>query len=201
MDYYLTNGTYFKDTYVKSDERTYTEWGEYMRIGFYGALQECLIWWNLNICFMFSGYLGVTEIATQVIIMQIKNFTSMIPTGVSFAASGLVGNCIGMNQIPRAKKYANISIFYSVLVTTLMLTIFWICRDALSRIFTEDDEIVESTKASLWSLFLYILASTVKGVQNGVVRALGLQKKNSFITLLFAYGLGIPLAALFCFWL
>ena len=39
----------------------------------------------------------------------------------------------------------------------------------------------------------------MKGVQNGVVRALGLQKKNSFITLLFAYGLGIPLAALFCF--
>ena len=44
------------------------------------------------------------------------------------------------------------------------------------------------------------MASTVKGVQNGVVRALGLQKKNSFITLLFAYGLGIPLAAMFCFW-
>ena len=80
-----------------------------------------------------------------------------------------------------------------------MLSVFWICRDDLARIFTKDEEIVESTKSSLISLFLYILASTVKGVQNGVVRALGLQKKNSFITLLFAYGLGIPLAALFCF--
>lgn len=27
--------------------------------------------------------------------MQIKNFTSMIPTGVAFTASGLVGICIG----------------------------------------------------------------------------------------------------------
>ena len=84
-------------------------------------------------------------------------------------------------------------------VTAVMLMIFWAWKDSLSRIFTEDEEIVESTKASLWSLFLYIFASTIKGVQNGVVRALGLQKKNSFITLLFAYGLGIPLAALFCF--
>jgi hypothetical protein len=64
MDHYLVNSNDFKDTYVKSDSRTYTDWKEYMRIGFFGAIQECLIWWNLNICFLFSGYLGVTQIAT-----------------------------------------------------------------------------------------------------------------------------------------
>jgi MATE family multidrug resistance protein len=131
--------------------------------------------------------------------MQIKNFTTMIPTGVAFAASGLVGNCIGMNQISRGKEYASISIKYSMFVTFTMLFIFWMGRDKLARIFTEDPEIVQNTKDSLWSLFLYIFASTIKGVQNGVVRALGLQKRNSFITLLYAYGMGIPLAAFFCF--
>ena len=49
------------------------------------------------------------------------------------------------------------------------------------------------------SLFLYIFFSTIKGVQNGIVRALGQQKRNTVITLLFAYGLGIPLAYIFCF--
>ena len=80
-----------------------------------------------------------------------------------------------------------------------MLTAFTIYADEISRIFTNEPEVVESTKKCLWSLFLYILASTVKGVQNGIVRSLGLQKRNSYMTLLFAYGLGIPLAAVFCF--
>lgn len=93
----------FTQTKIPHDHRSFTEWPEYFRIGIFGALLECLSWWNLNICFMFSGYLGVREIAIQVIIMQIKNFTTMIPTGVSFAASGLVGNCIGMNQVERGK--------------------------------------------------------------------------------------------------
>ena len=36
-------------------------------------------------------------------------------------------------------------------------------------------------------------------MQNGVVRSLGQQKKNTFVTLAVAYGLGIPLAYIFCF--
>ena len=58
--------------------------------------------------------------------MQIKNFTTMIPTGVAFAASGLVGNCIGMNQVERAKKYAEVTIIYSILLTMAILLVFMV---------------------------------------------------------------------------
>ena len=132
--------------------------------------------------------------------MQIKNFTTMIPSGISFAASGLVGNCMGMEQVPRAKFYASVSVIFSMLVTFMLLMLFTLFQDNLARIFTNNEEIISNAKASFWSLFLYIFFSTVKGVQNGVVRALGFQKKNTFVTLIFAYGLGIPLAALFCFY-
>mmetsp|Transcript_2578 Transcript_2578/g.4318 ORF Transcript_2578/g.4318 Transcript_2578/m.4318 type:complete len:348 (-) Transcript_2578:98-1141(-) len=199
LDYWISISKDFEGTWIKHDIRAFEEWGEYLRIGIYGAMLECLGWWNLNICFLFTGYLGVTQIATQVVIMQIKNFTTMIPTGVAFAASGLVGNCIGMDQVRRGQLYANICIIFSMLVTFVMLTIFTVFADSLSRLFTDNDEIVRSTQASFWSLFLYIFFSTIKGVQNGVVRALGFQKKNTFITLVFAYGLGIPLASFFCF--
>ena len=68
--------------------------------------------------------------------MQIKNFTTMIPTGVAFAASGLVGNCIGMNQVLRAKQYAQVSILYSIFVTVSILAMFTYYADSISRIFT-----------------------------------------------------------------
>ena len=106
IEFWVRNSHDFEDTWVPHDSRSFTEWGEYLSVGVYGALLESLAWWNLHICFLFSGYLGVSQIATQVVIGQIKNFTTMIPTGVAFAASGLVGNCIGMNQVFRAKQYA-----------------------------------------------------------------------------------------------
>ena len=97
----------------------------------------------------------------------------MIPTGVAFAASGLVGNCMGMGQIERAKDYARVAVYYSITVTVVMLTIFTLFAERLSKFFTDDAEIAMFTKQSFWSFFLYIFFSTIKGVQNGVVRALG----------------------------
>jgi len=88
----------------------------------------------------------------------------MIPTGVAFAASGLVGNCIGMDQVNRAKKYAEVSIIYSMAVT-LMLTLFvFSFAEPISFIFTTDEDIAASTRGCFWSLFMYIFFSTIKGV-------------------------------------
>ena len=85
------------------------------------------------------------------------------------------------------------------MVTGCMLLVFTIYRDELAGVFTDDKNIIKTTEASFWSLFLYIFFSTIKGVQNGVVRALEKQGKNTIITLSCAYGLGIPLAYVFCF--
>lgn len=59
LDQLINISPEFAQTKISHDPRSFTEWGEYFRIGLYGALLECLGWWNLNICFMFSGYLGV----------------------------------------------------------------------------------------------------------------------------------------------
>ena len=77
-----------------------------------------------------------------------------------------------------------------------MFTIF---SSAIAHIFTEDEAIAQATQQCIWSLNLFIFFSTIKGVQNGVVRALSLQRRNSILTLLFAYGLGVPFAYIFCF--
>lgn len=68
LDWLVAQSPQFKLTKIPHDRRSFTGWDEYFRIGLYGAMLECLGWWNLNICFMFSGYLGVRQIAVQVII-------------------------------------------------------------------------------------------------------------------------------------
>lgn len=200
LEIWITSSDAFIDNWHNYHSGSgFSAWRQYFKVGWYGAILECLGWWNLNICFLFSGYLGVAQIAAQVVVMQIKNFTTMIPTGVAFAASGLVGNCIGMNQVERAKSYTKVNIFYSGFVTLILLLTFSIYRVPLSDLFTDNEEIAKVSRDCFWSLFLYIFFSSIKGVQNGIIRALGKQKQNAKLTLVFAYGFGVPLAALFCF--
>lgn len=164
LDLYVRFSKEFEGTYVPHDARSLQEWPVYLRIGLFGAILECLGWWNLHICFLFSGYLGTTSVSTQVIVMQIKNFTTMIPTGVAFAASGFVGNCIGMNQVERARNYADVSINYSMFLTFIIICIFMAGSHTITHFFTSDDTLAEATEKTFWSLFLYIFFSTVKGV-------------------------------------
>jgi Na+-driven multidrug efflux pump len=63
LDKWIGSREDFKETWIKHDERSKTEWGPYFKVGIFGALLECLGWWNLHICFLFSGYLGVNQIA------------------------------------------------------------------------------------------------------------------------------------------
>lgn len=123
----------------------------------------------------------------------------MIPTGLAFAASGLVGNCIGMNQVKRAKQYECANLLYGLITTSIILFILYIFSHPLVALFTTDINLIKMTEANLWALYIFIFWSTLKGVQNGVIRALGKQKMNTFVTLGIAYGLGVPMAYLFCF--
>ena len=68
LDWLIKVSPDFKNTVVSHDKRSFTGWKEYFRVGIFGAILECLGWWNLNLCFLFSGYLGIDQIAVQVII-------------------------------------------------------------------------------------------------------------------------------------
>jgi Na+-driven multidrug efflux pump len=141
-------------------------------LGISGALQECLGWWNLNICFLFSAYLSTDNTAAQVVLIQMKNITEIIPMGISFVASQLVGNLIGMEQIQRAKNYSEVAITFSMMLTAILIFIFMCTSKHLSMVFTDDHLVAHDVDHCFWSLFLYVFIFSIKGVQNGTIRAL-----------------------------
>jgi len=56
---------------------------------------QCFEWWAFELIAIFAGLLSVNDLAAQVAIVNIVGLVYMIPLGVQFAASGLVGNMIG----------------------------------------------------------------------------------------------------------
>ena len=55
----------------------------------------CIEWWAFEFVIIFSGIIGVKELAAMVAIMNCNGFVFMFSVGVQFAASGLVGNQLG----------------------------------------------------------------------------------------------------------
>ena len=58
-------------------------------------LMICFEWWALEFLAIFSGLISVRSLAAQVVIIQFVALIFMIPLGISFSSSALVGSYLG----------------------------------------------------------------------------------------------------------
>ena len=56
---------------------------------------QCFEWWCFEVLAIFAGMLSNAELGAQVAIINIIGLLYMVPLGVQFAASALVGISIG----------------------------------------------------------------------------------------------------------
>ena len=132
-------------------------------------------------------------------IINIISFIFMMPLGISYSASALTGNYIGEGKIDLAKKFAMMTLFFDMVLTTVIIIILGSCKEAISQLFTQEPNVTRIFFDSMWVLLIYIWFDTIHGVQSGIIRGLGRQVYGSVYTLFCYYILGMPLALMFCF--
>ena len=96
----------------------------------------CFEWWAFEFLAIFTGLLGVTDLAAEVVIINMVTFIFMLPLGISYAASALVGNSLGKSDYALAKRFAMLTILLDILVTTIIVILFGVYRKELSSLFT-----------------------------------------------------------------
>ena len=69
----------------------------------------------------------------------------------------------------------------------------------MSRLFTQEPNVIKVLQDTLWVLCLYIWFDTIHGVQSGIIRGLGRQSYGSVYTLICYYVIGMPLALVLAF--
>lgn len=97
---------------------------------------QCFEWWAFELIAIFAGLIGVKELAAQVAIINVIGFVYMIPLGVQFAASGLVGNMIGAGNPRQAKKYAACCVILAISLVFTIVVIFNVSPEMVGSIFT-----------------------------------------------------------------
>jgi MATE family multidrug resistance protein len=108
------------------DLTVFRDIGVYLRIGVPNMLMLCCEWWIFEILTIFSGLLGVTQLAAEVVIVNIITFIFMIPLGISYAASALTGNYLGEGKIDLAKKFASMTVIFDIIITSLIVLLLGI---------------------------------------------------------------------------
>lgn len=123
----------------------------------------------------------------------------MLPLGISYSASALTGNYIGEGKIDLAKKFAQMTVFFDVVCTAIIVLLLGIFSEGVSQLFTQEPNVTQIFKDTIWVLLIYIFFDTIHGVQSGIIRGLGRQSYGSVYTLFCYYILGMPLALILCF--
>ena len=138
-------------------------------------LMLCFEWWAFELLAIFTGLLGVKQLAAEVVIINMVSFIFMLPLGISYAASALVGNYLGENNVKDARRYAALTILLDVILTTVIVIVIGVETRGLAKLFTNEPDIILILEDTIWVLMIYIWFDTIHGVQSGIIRGLGLQ--------------------------
>lgn len=162
-------------------------------------LMLCFEWWAFELLAIFTGLLGVDQLAAEVVIINMITFIFMLPLGISYTASALTGNFVGEKKIDLAKRFATLTIVLDIILTSIIVLLLGLYQSGVSRIFTQEPNVIEIIHMTLWTLLIYIWFDTIHGVQSGIIRGLGLQAWGFMYTLFCYYIIGMPLALVLAF--
>lgn len=133
---YSLRNSDFKEMIFFFDKTSFTGLGKYLKIGVPGMLMLCFEWWAFELLAIFSGLLGVNELAAEVVIINIVSFIFMLPLGISYSASALTGIYLGAGKIDMAKRYAFLTIALNVILTSIIVLLFGIYTQEIAELFT-----------------------------------------------------------------
>lgn len=123
----------------------------------------------------------------------------MVPLGIGVSVCSLVGNAIGAQKQSLAislGKRAILGIFVVEIAVSLILffggSFFVVC-------FSNDGDVKSAANHIIPFLSIFVIFDGLQGVCSGVLRGTGKQFIGAVTNVIAFYGLGLPLAWLFCF--
>ena len=100
-----------------------------------------------------ASYLGVDEVAGQVVLRGLGLLTFMIPVSIMFGTAIIVGNSLGEGRASVAMQYYRHAVFLGFLTTGIQIFFFTTCKDSIIAGFT-NQEIATEIVNRAWPVFL-----------------------------------------------
>ena len=181
------------------DRDAFKGWGLYLKVCLPSTAMLCSEWWAFEVLTLLGGILGVMELASLTICLNLHALLFRIPLGITEATGALLGNSIGANNVPLAKRFFALIFKIATFVMCLISSLIVLGRKQLVNFFTDDEELGEMTEQVLIVLGCAFVVDGMQGICHGPLRALSLQTKGSVVALVCWWGVALPFGALLAF--
>ena len=186
-------------TYITKD--SFKGLWEYLKYAIPCYFMIALEIWGFEMLSIFSGYLGVKELGASIILININVFLFMIPLGISFIASSMVGNNLGGNKPKTAKIYSDTSLLLVFSLSFVVGCIMLIFKSKIGYIFTNDEEVCSLIAYAMPAVIVLFVGDFMQGISGGILRGMGLQKYGTPTCIIGYWIIAIPLSYFFGFYL
>jgi MATE family multidrug resistance protein len=143
---------------------------------------------------LLMGLLGTTAMAAHQIAINIASLTFMVPMGVGAAASVMVGNAIGRQDAPGARRFAYAALVvgagFMCVSALFMLTV----PQLLARIYTNDTAVLAIAVVLLPIAGLFQVFDGLQVVGSGVLRGAGDTRVPMVMGLAGFWLIGMPIS-------
>jgi MATE family multidrug resistance protein len=176
-----------------------TFFAEYLKKAVPAAILFAADWIGFEILTLMSSYIGSLSLAANVCLFNFITMIFMIPMGLSFASSTLVGNSIGANDVKHAKLYTVAALITGGSIIGVITLIVYLLQNNIPYLYTSDPEIAILVTGLLQIYVCFSIVDAFQIILHGVIKGLGKQTIASIIALIILYPVNIPLAYTFAF--
>ena len=156
------------------DREAFKSWWPYLKISLPATIMLCSEWWAFEILIVLAGMLGVNELASQIIVITVSALLFMIPLGIQEASSSIIGNCIGANNVPLAKRFFAIINKLTLGIVCVICLGIGLFRNQIVTLFVTDEVVVAMTVPVILLTAFNMIFDGMQGYLQGPIRGLGL---------------------------
>lgn len=163
-----------------------------LSVGIPSALDNLSWFLQYMTAYAFIGLLGKTALASQTLYFEISHFVMLFGIAVGIGNGILVGHYVGAKQFDKAYHSTFRCLRPGVIVTIVVVVMFWLFREPILSVLTQDQQIIQLLlPLVLLSVFLEP-GRTFNIVIVNALRASGDAKFPLYISLICMWGVSIP---------
>lgn len=166
----------------------------FLRVGAPIGAQQWLEFGVFGAAGLLMGLLGTVAVASHQVALQLAALTFMIPVGVAQATSVVVGQAVGREDPPAARRAVGAGIMTVTVFMSLTAAMFLLVPTPLARLFSSDPEVVAAAAALLPIAGVFQIFDGLQVVAAGALRGVGDTRVPMLLNLLGFWVMGLPVS-------
>ncbi|KAK0702251.1 mate-domain-containing protein [Lasiosphaeris hirsuta] len=173
--------------------KAFSNWGPMVKLALPGMIMIEAQFSVLEILTIAAGQFGTATLAAQSVLVTVTSTTFNIPFPLAIATSTRVANLIGAGVSEAARVTSKVAIVAGCAVGLLNLTVLATFRSGIARIFTDDNDVIETVSQVMLVCAMMQVFDSLAAVSHGILRGVGRQAIGGYANLFSYYVIALPI--------